>query len=171
MNYKLLILMVVFVQGCASVPVSQTEPTIITNTTNQIIRETLQSTDWLMSMMLIGVVLGIFVGLNGLKSGWLAVAACVGGIWLKAAITSTWVFWACGVLFVATIFLALVSIFLRNTVVRDLIMSCQFLKNAVPDKNRVEEIFKATQSKDTQLVVNHAKAKLKVRGKLMDLIN
>ncbi len=165
MKYVLGIVVMVLVVGCATVQPRPQSPEVITTTT-QVLRQTIQSTDWLLSLLLVGCVLGVFAGLNGVKSGWFAVVACIWGIWLKAAISSEWVFWACGVLFVGSLVLAGVSVVLRHRVILDLILSCQQLKNEVQDDQRVSDIFKMAQSPDTKKVVNQTKAKLKNQGVL-----
>lgn len=149
--------------SCASTPVTTTQPTEI-NTTHQIIMKTISSTDWLLSMLLLGSVAGIFAGLNGIKSGWIAVLSCIGGMVLKASLTSTWVYWCCGFLFVGSILVATASVLWKNKAIKELIMSAQYLKQAVPDKERVKEIFNLTQTKDTKALVTSVKNNLKLNG-------
>jgi len=162
------ILLCVFVMliftGCISEQKHDNEPPRNHTTTNQIIWNTVASTDWLMSLLLLGSVAGIFAGLNGMKSGWAAVASCVGGMFIKASLTSTWVYWCCGLLFVGSVVVAIASIIWKNKAVKELIMSSQYLKNAVPDKERVTDIFNMTQTKDTQTLVNSVKSNLKLKG-------
>jgi hypothetical protein len=152
---------ILFLSGCASIPTHNISPPIPTTPT--IIWNTVRSTDWLFSLLLIGSVAGVFAGLNGMKSGWMAVAACISGLFLKAALTSTWVYWFCGLLFVGSLTLGIVSIIWKNNALKDLIVGGNYLKQHV-DTSVSSEIFKTSQSKDTVVLVNNIKAKLKTKG-------
>jgi hypothetical protein len=94
----------------------------------------------------------------------MAVASCIGGIVLKASLTSTWVYWCCGFLFIGSVVIAIASILFKNKAVKELIMSAQYLKQAVPDSERVMDIFNLTQTKDTKALVNAVKSNLKLKG-------
>ncbi len=157
------LVVVILCLSCATVPANPAQPTEI-NTTHQIIMKTISSTDWLLSMLLLGSVAGIFAGLNGIKSGWMAVLSCIGGIVLKASLTSTWVYWCCGLLFIGSMLVAIASILWKNKAVKELIISAQYLKQAVPDKERVKDIFNLTQTKDTKALVTSVKNSLKLNG-------
>lgn len=159
-----ILIVVILCLSCATCPENAPNIHTETNTTQQIIMKTIASTDWLMSMLLLGSVAGIFAGLNGIKSGWMAVISCIGGMVLKASLTSTWVYWCCGCLFVGSIIVAVASIVWKNKAVKELIMSAQYLKQAVPDKERVSEIFNLTQTKDTKNLVANVKSNLKLKG-------
>jgi hypothetical protein len=128
-----------------------------------VIIRTISSTDWLFSMLLIGAVIGAFSGLNGMKTGWAGTAACIGGLFLKAALSSTWVYWFCGLLFAGSLLAGIASIVWKNKAVKDLILSAQYLKGHV-DKDISTSIFKTSQSKDTVSLVNNIKAKMKSKG-------
>lgn len=155
------IALLVMLCGCASTQTHNTSPPA--TTTQTIIWNTVRSTDWLFSILLIGSVAGVFAGLNGMKSGWMAVVACISGLFLKAALTSTWVYWFCGLLFVGSLTLGIVSIIWKNKAIKDLIVGGNYLKQHV-EASVSSEIFKAAQSKDTVALVNNIKAKLKTKG-------
>ncbi len=152
---------ILFLSGCASTPTHNTSPP--SSTTQTIIMNTIKSTDWLFSLLLMGSVAGVFAGLNGMKSGWMAVVACISGLFLKAALTSTWVYWFCGLLFVGSMTLGIVSIMWKNRGLTDLIIGGNYLKQHV-DKSVASTIFQTSQSKDTVALVNNIKAKLKTKG-------
>ncbi len=160
----LIVLLLILVSGCISESARNVPAT--NPTTQQIISQTISSTDWLFSLLMIGAVIGVFSGLNGMKVGWAATASCIAGLFLKAALSSTWVYWFCGLLFVGSILAALASILWKNKSVKELILSCQYMKQAVPDEQRVRDIF-SLQSKDTKSLVNTIKAKMKTKGELV----
>ena len=160
----IVVLLIVCLSGCAVTP---PRPESIPQTPGQqIINNTIQSTDWLMSILLIGSVLGIFAGLNGVKTGWAGTASCVGGMVLKAALSSTWVFWLCGFLFIVCVVAAVASILWKNKALREIITGIQFVRESVdPEiKENMTEYLASKQGKDTQGLVNQVKADLKLKG-------
>jgi hypothetical protein len=148
--------------GCASIPQNNDTKPVVTS--NQVIIQAIKSTDWILSLMLIGSVVGLFAGFNGLKTGFAGTAACVGGIFLKAALTSTYVYWFSGFIFIGCVLAAIASILYKNRAVKDLIVGTQFLKQAVPDKDRVANIFDLSQTNPTKQLVNQIKSSLKSKG-------
>ncbi len=163
--FFLIVLFIFFylTSGCAVT--QEPKPTENISTSQQIIFNTIKSTDWILSILLIGTVIGIFAGLNGMKTGWAGVMACIGGMVLKAAFTSTYVYWFCGLIFLGTVLAALASIIWKNKAVKELIISNQYMKQHV-DPATAKEVFSVTQSKDTSSLVNTVKAKLKTKGVL-----
>lgn len=155
----ILITILLYLTCCASVP-TVSPPAVPTTST---IVNTIQSTDWLMSILLMGCVAGLFAAFNGLKVGWAGVAACVGGIVLKAALSSTYVYWLCGFLFIGCVVAALASVLLKNTALREIIIGAQRVKAQVPDSNI---ILANEQSTTTQKLVQKVKGALKVKGVL-----
>jgi len=163
---QLFIISMLILSGCASrKPITNpvTNPIInpapITNT----IIQTIQSTDWIMSILLIGCVIGIFGGLNGMKTGWIGFLSCLAGIFLKSALTNVWVYWCCGLLFAGTVLVLIVSIIWKNKVIKELILSVQYLKQHV-DTEVAKNIFSLTQSNDTVATVNQIKSVMKTKG-------
>lgn len=172
-----LIVLATIIGGCVAAqprpsPVPVQPPT-------QIIWNTIQSTDWLMSLLLIGCVLGLFAGLNGLKAGWLGVISCIGGLALKAALTNTYVYWLCGFLFVGSVLVALASILYKNTALREIIKGVQNAKTMLDNvnpmsgnnfggklHNAVNDNLGSVQSKPTQKLVQYVKADLKIKGEI-----
>jgi hypothetical protein len=161
------VILMIFLSGCASFPTHENLPDVIHTPTQQIIYESIKSTDWLLSLLMVGCVLGIFSGLNGMKTGWAGVAACVGGIVLKAALSSTYVYWLCGALFIGCVLAAIASILWKNKAIAEIIIGTNKLKNDVGNSVTIvdaNKVLSDEQSKDTRALVNQVKAKLKTKG-------
>lgn len=136
---------------------------------DQILNQVIHSSDWLMSVLIIACVVGIFAALNGIKAGWLGCLSALFGLILKSALSVTWVYWLSGLVLMGVVLAALASIIMKNQALKEIIQGAQELKNT-PDSEidtttgGVNTILKKYQSKDTQRLVLHQKAALKLRG-------
>jgi hypothetical protein len=150
--------------GCA-----YTQPLPSTHGPVEILQSVIHSTDWISSLLLIGVVLGVFTGMNGLKVGWMGVVASTVGLLVKSALSVTWVYWWCGFTLVAVMLAAVASIILKNHALREIITGVQDVKSAVGpelDKGAVNETLAAAQSKTTKRLVHKHKVILYDKGKI-----
>ena len=157
-----LVLLWIMLVGCSVLPTGPSPPSDPLSASQSIIYSTIRSTDWLMSVLLMGCVLGLFAGFNGLKVGWAGLAACVGGMVLKADMSSTYVYWACGLMVLGTVLAAIASVLLKNRAVRELIVGVQKVKQ--DPSNGVSGTMRNEQTRPTVDLVNSVKAKLKTKG-------
>ncbi len=138
----------------------------------KIIYETIRSTDWLISLFLIGCVAGLFAGLNGLKIGWLGAASCIGGILIKSALSTIWIYWFMSFCLAGCILAVIASILLKNKALIEIIKGVQKAKDGmvvVDGENPAKvalEVELGHQSKPTQKLVQLIKGDLKVKGEI-----
>ena len=167
MTVKKLIIGLFFFSICLIVTGCQTTPIHINPkpSVTQIIQETISSTNWVMTIFILGAAASLFAGLNGLKVGWLALVSCIGGAFLKMALSVTWSYYFAGMVLIGAVVLAFVSIVFKNTVVKDLIVGGQlvkelYLKNKKQDVNNVLKVVQKT----TQKYVKKVKTNLEKKG-------
>lgn len=155
--------MVGLITGCHY---AQPKPEPIPVTPPDPIVKVIHSTDWFMSLMMIATVVSLFAGLNGLKMGWAGVLACGGGLALKAALSSVYVFWICGLLFVVCLVLATFSILIKNKALREIVTGVQVIRNSVPpeQKETMSTILSSEQTDYTKKLVTKVKTVLKRKG-------
>jgi len=130
--------------------------------TSSIIRETIYKTDWLTSMFLLSIVLSIFVGLNGVKAGWLGAIAAYCGLLLKMAISNTWLWVAAGIFFLVMAGVAVFTVFIKNKALKEIISNIQIFKDKFP-KELATHLLKEElneQSSTTKKLVKKVKEKL-----------
>lgn len=121
-------------------------------------------------------VVGVFAGLNGIKTGFLGTGAAIFGLMLKGAMSVTWVYYVLALILVGTVLAAIASIAFKNRAVKDLICGAQLVKyeaQAGTDevvggyKNKVcNDKLRAAQTKPTRKLVDKIKKNLKQKGKL-----
>jgi len=165
-KYIVICLILILLSGCVSSTMSR-RPVLEKSVSNsmQLIQNTVKSSDWLMSAFLIAIVLGVFSGFNGLKTGWCAAGASLLGLILKSAMTQTWVYWSLGVLLIAGVLLVAASILMRKRALVEIIKGVQRLKEAASVCTEPEKLALAkTQSKPTQRIVAAIKTDLKLKG-------
>jgi len=125
-----------------------------------IVMNTIYKTDWLTSIFLLSIVLSIFVGLNGVKAGWLGAIAAFCGLLLKMAISNTWLWVAAGIFFLVMAGVAVFTVFIKNRALKEIISGVQKYKNLcieVPESLK-DKLYK--QSKSTRQIVKKVKEKL-----------
>ena len=163
-----LVLLWVLLAGCSVLPPSSSPPVPSLSSSQSIIYQTIKSTDWIMSALLMGSVLGLFAGFNGLRVGWAGLAACMGGMVLKAAMSSTYVYWVCGLIVLGAVLAAVASVLLKNQAVKELIVGVQKVKSSTVPRteghDEVSDTMKNEQSRTTVALVNTVKARLKTKG-------
>lgn len=164
--------------GCNVLQPQESKPILdpITPST-QVIWKTIKATDWLSSLFILAIAGGVFVGLNGLKSGWLASLAAFVGLIVKAGMSNVYVYWMCGLLLVGVVVLILLSVFVKNRAIKELVCGVERVKaNCTKDNLEVikaESVGKLinkevsiSQSKETTSLILDTKAKLKKKGKI-----
>lgn len=156
--------------GCAACPVPNplappTAPAVASQTAQAVVRS-MQATDWVLSLLLIGSVLGVFAGLNGVKAGWAGLAACVVGIVLKAALASSYVYLMSGLIFMGCVLVAAASVLRKNVALKEIIKGAQKLKETFGDADKVSATLAAEQSPATQEIVQYTKADMKLSGEI-----
>jgi len=150
---------ILLVCGCASLPVCVTEP--VTPDLLPVI-SSMQNTDWLNTLFILGAVLSFFGGLNGLKVGWLALLSCVFGLVMKAALSNVWVYTAAGLALVLGLLVLSVSLFRKHQAIREIVTGVQNVKCYVEDtvdRSSVNEHLAKDQSRTTQAIVRTMKGK------------
>lgn len=154
--------------GCNVLQPQESKPVLDPiNPATQIIWKTIQSTDWISSLFILAIAGGVFVGLNGLKSGWLASLAAFVGLIVKAGMSSVYVYWMCGLLFIGVVVLILVSVFIKNRAIKELICGIQKNKDGLGvARETVNGTLAREQSKETRNLVLDTKAKLKKKGEI-----
>lgn len=117
-------------------------------------------------LFIVGSALSLFVGLNGLKAGWLAMGSCLFGLWLSTALQNVWVYWAAGIALLGVVVLVVVSIWRKNTALKEIVRGIEMLrdKREIVDITRFQpsmnQILSENQSKGTQKQVDKIKEKL-----------
>jgi hypothetical protein len=128
-----------------------------------------------MSLLLIGVVAGVFTGLNGIKAGWLGAIAATVGIMLKSALTLVWMYWLCGFVLAGTMLAALASVLFKNRAIQSLVVGIQKGKEAVANAPSTNidtravinsELQAAQTTSGVQKIIKRVKADLKLKGKI-----
>lgn len=163
-----IIAMVTLSISCSSL---RYKPPAKTNDIPDVIINTIYKTDWLTSIFLLSIVLSIFIGLNGVKAGWLGAAAAFCGLLLKMAITNTWLWIAAGIFFLVIAGIAVFTVFVKSRALKEIIIGVQKIKtqNHVYNDNNgyaqlntvgVNKTLASTQSKSTKQIVKKVKEKL-----------
>lgn len=156
--------------GCSILQPGQnvvTEP--ITNTTN-VIYETIKSTNWVISFLMLGFVLGLIAafGLGFKQLGLVTSGACVAGIFLSAAISNTWFYIGAGLVVFASILIVVAGLLLKHKAITELVTGVQSVRKNFLDSQMqepVKKLLQKEQSKQTQKIVQETKAKIKLKGK------
>lgn len=152
--FGLAFLLMALMSGCAT---SAPTPT----NSDGIISKTASSTDWLMTIFILGSAGCVFAGLNGLKMGWLGLGACLFGLVLKMALSVTWGYYVACILLLCGVGCAVYSVVWKNKVVTELVTGTQRVKELFlsDKKDDVNAVLKAAQEK-TQTYVAAVKNKL-----------
>jgi len=132
--------------GCATTPID--------NSSGGVITKTISSTDWLLTIFILGSAGCVFAGLNGLKMGWLGLGACLFGLVLKMALSVTWGYYVACLLLLCGIGIAVYSVVWKNKVVSGLITGTQHVKDLYlqDKKDDVNTILMEAQNKTQQYV-------------------
>ena len=133
-----------------------------------ILSRTIQSTDYLASGFLVALVLGVFAGLNGIRTGFLGAAAAFVGLVVKGAMSVTWVYTCLGLVLVGVVLAVLASVLLKNSAITELVKGIQNVRTN-PEIAKNVEITKDVsqeQSWPTQKLVQYTKLHLKLKGKI-----
>jgi len=123
-------------------------------------------TNWTSTFCILGIVVGLFAGLNGIKAGWAAVISCCAGLFMSLA-TARYAHIMAGLGLVSSVAAMLASIIMKNRAIIDLIKGVQVVKqNVQTERDEINSMMKQQQSRDTEKVVISTKAKLKLKGEL-----
>lgn len=109
-------------QAQAQAQAKLSPPTILDQASNllgsqhdqRIIERTIHTTDYLLTMFIVVMVLGVIAGLHGLKSGWIVAVGCVAGAGMKAAFSITSVYLMSGLIFLGVILAVIVVMTVRT---------------------------------------------------------
>lgn len=151
------------ISGCH---VLQPVEKVTTNT--EILYRTIKSTNWMLSFLMIGFVLGLIgsFGLGFKKLGLVTSGACVAGIFLSAAISNAWFYIGAGLVVFASILIVIVGLLLKNNAIKEIILGVEDIKEhykGTPDYARVKNYLQVQQAKETQQLVQEVKTKIKLK--------
>lgn len=162
MKKLLIVVFLVFISGCA---LFQHHPSISVSPKpiNQM-WESVKKSDWLITVSIVGIAIGVFAFINGSKIGLPAIASCCVSLFMTLAVVryATWMA-ICGL--IGSVLACGVSILLRKKALVEIIKGAQHLKKEVSDIIGSETL-KTYQSKPTQKLVQQIKTNLKLRGEL-----
>jgi len=156
----------IFLSGCSVLqPTEQitTNTGIITNT--DVIYKTIKSTNWVLSFLLLGFVLGLIgsFGLGFKRIGLVTSGACIAGIFLSAAISNTWFYIGAGLVVFASVLIVIAGILMKNRAILDLIVGIEYVRDDLGNKGIAKEILKEHQRPQTQRIVQEVKTNLKLK--------
>ncbi len=124
-------------------------------------------------MFILVAVVGLFAGLNGIKTGFLGTAAAVFGLMLKGAMSVTWIYPALALLLLSVVCAAIASIVFKNRAVKELICGAQAVKDihdtlngANATRSELNQALCKKQTKPTRKLVEKVKSNLKLKGKI-----
>ena len=151
--------------GCAALPNSQTSFMDGASTNTQIIYQTIRSINWVASLLLVGVVLGLIAafGLGFKQLGLVTSGACVAGLFLSAAMSNTFFYVAAGLVVLASIIFVIAGLIWKHRAMVELVKGGNELLRAIPAPKTVKKTLQEQQSKHTQSMVQQIKGKLKVK--------
>ena len=163
----LLIILMVLAPGCT--PTLST-PAVVKplSAGTAMVFNSMKSTNWVLSIFLLALVVCLMAGFNGMKTGWGGAAACFCGILLKGMLTQVWLYWSLGLMLVGGVGLYAASVLLKNRALTEIITGVQRIKGSLTAVTiqGSSKVLAKEQSKATQHLVGKIKTDLKVKGKV-----
>lgn len=145
------------------------QPVEHVTTNTEVLYETIKSTNWIASFLLIGFVLGLIgaFGLGFRKIGLATSMACVAGIFLSAALSNLWFYVGAGLVVFASILIVVIGLFLKHRAITEIVTGVQSIRNNVLNSktdNLAKQMLRSKQSKETQQMVQEIKTRMKLKG-------
>ena len=135
-----------------------------TSPTDQLIVKTLTTTDWLSSLFLLAVPIGLFAGFNGVKTGFLGAGCAVCGLLVKGMLSQLWIYPLLTFLLIAVVCCASASIIMKSRVAKELVTGIEGLKAKAATQPvttaEANTVLQSVQTPATQKLVDKIKSSL-----------
>jgi len=158
----LLLLSTIFLPACASLKEKPPKP--VPPSSVEEMYKAARTSNWLVTLSILGIAGGIFATLNGQKWGMAVVVSCSVALFMSLAV-SRFAFWLalCGL--IGSVGLCIVSIVVRKRALVQIIKGGElFKKNPDIDFNHAQTV--AQKSKSTRRIVQNIKTDLKLKGEI-----
>jgi len=147
-----------------------TQPESLTYSPLESLKGIVKSSNWLLSVSILGIGISVFALVNGSRWGFAGLAGCLAS--LVATITvSRYATWMAILGMIGAILLALYTIFIKNKALKEIIKGVQLAKGDFGKQwserpKAINESQKAVQSNTTKQIVQNTKAELKIKGEI-----
>jgi len=166
----LVTLMAVWATGCSALQSSNSIDTITIPTAGEQLWKAAKSSNWLVTLSIIGIAGSVFATLNGSKTGIAGIVACSVSLFMALAV-ARFAWWMALFGLAGSTALVAASIIARKKALVEIIKGIEHIKIAGSDTNLVREgtvnnQLSNNQSAPTQKIVQEIKTDLKLKGEI-----